>query len=146
MDFDKWLHTWNLAVDYLSFTLSHGATAGYWWLVVSGLILWPLAWWSGRRRRHPTVLVSAILMTLICLALLTPWLMKLVMTGAQPAFLTLLALTPITSCVAIAQVAMRLGSAPVHACWISWGISALMAFVLPFMFLAAACIFANSCV
>jgi hypothetical protein len=101
------------------------------WLVVSGFILWPLAWWSSSKKRHPAVLVSAILIALLCLAPLIPSL-------ESTRTLWRLTLLPFVLCTAIAQLAIRVRVAPVYAYWISWGIGAVTAFVVPNILVAAA--------
>jgi hypothetical protein len=111
------------------------------WLLGSGLILWPLAWWSGKKERHLAVLFGSILMALFFVAPLTPW--HSVANRWSPEFVLLL---PFVSCIAFGQVAIRVRFAPVYACWCSWGIGVLIAFVAPLMYIAVSCDVRGECI
>jgi hypothetical protein len=100
-----------------------------WFVLVYGVILWPLAGWSSREKRHPAVLVSAIVFALLCMAPLIPSLRTL---------WWLLTALPFVSCTAIAQLAIRVRVAPADAHRMSWGIGVVIAFVVPNILVAAA--------
>jgi hypothetical protein len=125
------------------------------WVAISAIVLWGLAGWSTKRQLHSSAIVIAVLVTLVCIALLaypfaaaveqprTP--LQLVLADRASPLLFSFLVWPFAACIAVAQLSRRLTMSPRATHWASFAGSVVISCLSPPALLMAGCGLAGAC-